>query len=187
MVRWETRHMYWGARLLAVTQAFDHVLELICKLFLLVTGLALLGLLTLVVVLRYAFQSGLTFAPDLSELLFAIFVMAGIALAARRGVHVATQLLLYALKGRWRTALALLIHVITAITYALLSSYAFENAVIAHDQTTPVLQIPWSVGYGCLSIGLALVAASSLTRIVRLTLGQEEIKVDLADPGVSTT
>jgi TRAP-type C4-dicarboxylate transport system permease small subunit len=179
--------MYWGSRLLAVTQAFDQVLELICKFFLLVTGLALLALLTLVVVLRYAFQSGLSFAPDLSEMLFAIFVMAGIALAAHRGVHVATQLLLYALKGRWRTALGVLIHTITAVTYALLSSYAFENAVIAHDQTTPVLHIPWSVGYGCLSIGLALVAASSLTAIVRLTLGQEQIKVDLADPGVSTT
>ena len=56
------------------------------------------------VVLRYGFQSGFSFAPDLSELLFAIFVMAGIAQAARLGVHVATQLLLNGLEGRWRLA-----------------------------------------------------------------------------------
>lgn len=179
--------MKLGERLFVATQGFDYVIEQICKLFLLITGLTLLALLTLVVVLRYIFQTGLNFAPDLSELLFAIFVMAGIALAARRGVHVATQLLLYALKGRWRTGLALIIHAATAATYAVLSSYAFENAVIAHDQTTPVMHIPMSVGYGCLSIGLGLVAVSSLSAIIRLSLGGEEVKVDLADPGASTT
>lgn len=179
--------MIWRARLVSVAQRFEHMLELTCKLLLLVTGLALLALLTVVVVLRYAFKSGLNFAPDLSELLFAVFVLAGISLAARHGVHVATQLLLYALQGRWRTALAVLIHGVTAVTYALLSSYALENAILAHDQTTPVLHIPWSVGYGCLSLGLALVAACSLTAIVRLTLGQEQLKVDLADPGAAVT
>ena len=42
----------------------------------------------------------------MTELLFAIFVMAGIVQAARMGVHVATQLLLHILEGKWRTRLA---------------------------------------------------------------------------------
>jgi TRAP-type C4-dicarboxylate transport system permease small subunit len=147
----------------------------------------LLFLLSLVVVLRYVFESGLDFAPDLSELLFAIFVMAGIAQAARLGVHVATQLLLNALVGRWRLALAVMTHVVTASVYLLLAWYAFQNAIIAHDQTTPVLRIPWSVGYGCLSAGLALVAICSVVAIVRHTLGGEEVKVNLADPGAAVT
>ena len=174
-------------QVLFVTQIIDRAIELGCNFLMLVSGFGLLLLLTVVVVLRYFFESGLTFATDLTELLFTIFVMAGIAQAARRGAHVATQLLLVALTGTRRKALAALIHAVTAVAYALLAWYAFLNAIIAHDQTTPVLEIPWSVGYGCLSLGLFLVAVCSLTAIVRLTLGGESVKVDLADPGAAVT
>jgi TRAP-type transport system small permease protein len=174
-------------RLLSVARGVERWIELTVKFLLVVTGLALVGLLTAVVVLRYAFQSGLAFAPDLSELLFGVFVAAGIALAARHGVHVATQLLLNTLKGSWRTGLVVFIHVGTATVYLLLSWYACQNAIIAHDQTTPVLGIPWSVGYGFLSLGLALVAVCSITAVVRVLLGHDEVKVDLAEPGVSIT
>jgi TRAP-type C4-dicarboxylate transport system permease small subunit len=159
----------------------------LCNGLLLVSGLGLLALLSIVVVLRYIFESGLSSAPDLSELLFAIFVMAGIAQAARQGVHVATQLLLHALAPKWRVALAVFIHAVTAVIYFLLAWFAFENAVIAHDQVTPVLRIPWSVGYGCLSAGLALVATCSVTAIVRHTAGREDVEVNLADPGAAVT
>jgi TRAP-type C4-dicarboxylate transport system permease small subunit len=165
----------------------DRTVELGCNVLLLTAGLALLTLLTVVVLLRYVFASGLTFATDLTELLFAVFVMAGIAEAARRGVHVATQLLLHSLQGRWRVALAVLIHIVTAVVYLSLAWFALQNAIIAHDQTTPVLNIPWSVGYGCLSLGLALVATCSLTAIVRHTLGGERVEVDLADAGAGVT
>ena len=99
------------------------------------------------------------------------------------GAHVATQLLLHTLQGQARLALTLLIHAVTAFTFMVLAWYALQNAILAHDQTTPVLQIPWSVGYGCLSIGLALVALCSLASIVRFTLGGVEVRVNLADAG----
>ena len=172
---------------LSIAHITDRAIERGCNFLMLVAGSALLILLTIVVVLRYFFESGLTFATDMTELLFAIFVMAGIAQAARRGAHVATQLLLVALTGTRRTALAILIHTVTAVAYAMLAWYAFQNAIIAHDQTTPVLEIPWSVGYGCLSLGLFLVAVCSVTAIVRLTLGGESVKVDLAAPGAVVT
>jgi TRAP-type C4-dicarboxylate transport system permease small subunit len=174
-------------RVLSIAQGVDRTVELGCHFLLLTAGLGLLTLLTTVVVMRYGFASGLTFATDLTELMFAIFVMAGIAEAARRGVHVATQLLLHWLQGAWRVALAVLIHIVTAIAYLSLAWYALQNAIIAHDQTTPVLAIPWSVGYGCLSLGLALVATCSLTAIVRHTLGGERVEVDLADAGAGVT
>ncbi|MEO7851611.1 MAG: TRAP transporter small permease subunit [Rubrivivax sp.] len=141
--------------------------------------MALLLLLTTVVVMRYGFASGLSFGPDLSELLFAIFVMAGIAQAARQGAHVATQVLINALEGAARRVVVVCIHAATAGAYLLLAWFAVQNAIIAHDQTTPVLHIPWSVGYGCLAAGLALVAVCSLTAIVRYTLGGEPIHVSL--------
>ena len=113
--------------------------------------------------------------------------MAGIAQAARLGVHVATQLLLNGLEGRWRLGLVIIIHTVTASAYLVLAWYALQNAIIAHDQLSPVLRIPWSVGYGCLSLGLALVGVCSLAAIVRHTLGGEEVIVNLADPGAAVT
>ena len=174
-------------RVLAVAGAADRAVDALCKLLMLVTGLGLLTLLTVVVVMRYGMASGLSTAPELTELMFAIFVMAGIVQAARMGVHVATQLLLHVLAGKWRTRLAVLINVVIAAAYAQLAWYAALNAIIAHDQTTPVLGIPWSVGYGCLTIGLALVAMCSVLAIVRHTLGSEQVRVDLADSGAAVT
>lgn len=179
--------MATSAMLIAIAKTAERAVDILCNFLLLVSGLGLLSLLTIVVVLRYAFMSGLSFAPDLSELMFAIFVMAGIAQAARQGVHVATQLLLNKLNGNGRRALAVFIHAVTAAIYSLLAWYALQNAIIAHDQTTPVLRIPWSVGYGCLSAGLAMVAVCSLAAIIRHTIGGEVVRVDLADPGAAVT
>ena len=167
----------------ASARAVERAIQLGCNFLLLVSGMGLLCLLSIVVVMRYAFGSGLGFAPDLSELLFCIFVMAGITQAARQGAHVATQLLLYTLQGRARLALTIFIHGVTACSFLLLAWYGLLNAVVAHDQTSPVLQIPRSVGYGCLAVGLALVALCSLAAMVRHALGDEEVKVNLADAG----
>lgn len=170
-------------RAAAAALAVERAIERSCNVLLLVSGLLLLVLLTVVVVMRYFFESGMSSAPDLSELLFCIFVMAGITQAARRGAHVATQLLLHTLQGRARLALILFIHSATACVFLLLAWYAVRNAVLAHDQTTPVLQIPWSVGYGCLATGLAMIAVCSITAIIRHTWGGEAVIVNLADAG----
>lgn len=177
--------MRWREWIVAGARALDYGVALFCNGLLMVTGLGMLSLLTVVVVMRYIFHSGLSFAPDLTELMFGIFVMSGIVLAVCRGVHVATQLLINSLQGTARLILALLIHAVTASVYVLLAWYALQNAIIAHDQTTPVLQIPWSVGYGVLAAGLALICVSSITAMIRHGLGGEPVIVNLADPGGS--
>ena len=113
--------MRWRTLLLPVVRLADSLIESGCKTLLLVTGLALLTLLSAGAFLRYVFQGGFSFATDLTELLFAIFVMAGIVQAARLGVHVATQLLLHTLSPSRRIVLAVLIHGVTAIVYFLLA------------------------------------------------------------------
>jgi TRAP-type C4-dicarboxylate transport system permease small subunit len=164
----------------------ERSIDLVCNGVLLTTGMALLILLSTVALLRYAFQTGLSFAPDLSEVLFAFFVMAGIVKAARQSAHVATQLMIHLLTGWARLALSLVIHGVTALVYLTLAWYAYLNALIAHDQTTPVLQIPWSVGYGCLAAGLALVGMSSLLVILRQTVGGEPVLESLSEEAAAT-
>jgi TRAP-type C4-dicarboxylate transport system permease small subunit len=159
-----------GSAVVRIARLVERAVDRLCRGLMLVAGIALLVVLNVVVVMRYVFETGLAFAPDLSELLFGILVLAGIVQAARLGVHVATQLLIDRLQGGWQVGLAVLIHATTGAVYALLAWYAVQNAIIAHDQTTPVLRIPWS--------GLALIALCSVTTMLRITLGREPVKVE---------
>ncbi len=174
-----------GAMLVRAANAVDRIVEWVCGVVLAASGIALTVILGAVVVLRYVFHSGIAASVEITELSFALFVVAGFALAARHGAHVTTRLSLAALKGRARLALALFIHLATIAVYLLLAWYTYQNAVIAHDQHTPVLGIPYSVGYGILAAGLMLIALSSLVGIVKLTLGGEEVPLEAADLGGS--
>ena len=169
--------------LVKAAAALDRAVEAACGFLITVSGIGLTVMLAAVVVLRYGFESGISASVELTELAFAVFVMAGIALAARHGAHVTTRLTLTLLKGRARLTLALLIHVVTVAVYLLLAWYTYQNALIAHDQLTPVLGIPYSVGYGILAMGLLLVSLSSLAAIVKLTLGGAAVPVEASSLG----
>jgi len=173
----------WKASCVSAAHAIENAIGTLCHGVLLSTGLALLAILTIVVMLRYAGGRSIDSGSELSALIFPIFVMAGIVEAARVGAHVATQLLLNALNERWRLRLAVLIHAVTAGVYLYLSSFAYRNAVIAHDELSTTLQVPGSLGYGSLATGLALIGVCSLCAIVRHALGNEKVIVNLADAG----
>ena len=160
--------------------ALERGVEAVCDFLVAAGGIGLTVILATVVVLRYGFESGIAASVEITELSFAVFVMAGIALAARHGAHVTTRLSLTLLQGRARLALALFIHVATVAVYLLLAWYTWENALIAHDQHTPVLEIPYSVGYGTLAVGLVLISLSSLVAIVKLTIGGAEVPLEAA-------
>ena len=176
-----------GVMLVRAAHALDRAVEGVCGIVLAVSGIGLTIVLGAVVVLRYVFHSGIAASVEITELSFALFVVAGIALAARHGAHVTTRLTLTLLKGKARLALALLIHLATIWVYLLLAWYTCQNAVIAHDQHTPVLGIPYSVGYGILAVGLLLIALGSVGAIVKLTIGGEEVPLEAADLGGAGT
>jgi TRAP-type C4-dicarboxylate transport system permease small subunit len=167
--------------LVKAAAALERAVETLCAILIAVSGVALVVILAAVVILRYVFESGISESVELTELAFAVFVMAGIALAARHGAHVTTRLSLTMLQGRARLVLALLIHLATVAVYLLLAWYTYQNALIAHDQHTPVLGIPYSVGYGMLAIGLLLVGLSSIAAIINLTAGGQPVPLEATD------
>jgi len=180
------RPVHSGTRqpaLVIVAHRIEQAIGTLCQGVMLVTGLFLLVILTVIVILRYSGAGSIDSGSELSALVFPVFVMAGIVEAARTGAHVATQLLLNALGDEWRIRLVILIHAVTATAYLYLASFAYRNAVIAHDELSTVLQVPGSLGYGCLAAGLTLVGVCSVTAIVRHTLGKEKVVVNLADAG----
>jgi len=175
--------MSWKEPCISVANATEKSIEKLCTFILLSTGLSLLVILTATVVLRYGFGAGVNASSEVVALLFPIFVMAGIAQAALQGAHVATQLLLNSLNAQWRIRLTLLIHGVTAATYLWLAWFAFQNAVIAHDELSTILHVPGSVGYGALAVGLALVGICSMAAIVRHLVAREAVYVNLAEAG----
>lgn len=173
----------WQTMLVSAAHKLETAIGTFCHAVLLVTGLFLLAILTVIVVLRYSNGGSIDSGSELCALTFPIFVMAGIVEAARMGAHVATQLMLNALNAVWRVRLVILIHSVTATVYLYLAWYAYLNALIAHDELSTTLEVPGSVGYGCLAIGLLLVGLCSVTAFIRHTLGGEKVFINLADAG----
>src|SRR5262245_13715851 len=81
-----------GGGALAVANSIDNGVGVICRTVILLTGVALLALLTANVVARYLLESGgFRFAQELPERLFPWFIMAGVALAVQKGGHMAVE------------------------------------------------------------------------------------------------
>jgi TRAP-type C4-dicarboxylate transport system permease small subunit len=173
----------WQGSLVAGAHALENAIGMCNRGVLLLTGLFLLALLNVIVFLRYTGSIGIDSGAELTALVFPFFVIAGIVEAARTGAHVATQILINALGQNWRRWLVIFIHSVTAAAYLYLTWYAFQNAIIAHDEQSTILRVPGSVGYGCLAAGMCLVGICSLTAIVRHALGAEDVVINLADSG----
>lgn len=158
----------------------ETAVQAFCRGVLLLTGAALLGVLVINVVVRYILEGSVGALSEIPALVFPWFVMGGVVIAAIRGQHVAMQLTLHSLPPTARRALAVFIAAVSAVVFLMLSWYAIENTVIAHDEQSTILRVPGSVGYAAVVLAFFLVGVSGLTAMVRFGLGGEQVIVDLA-------
>jgi TRAP-type C4-dicarboxylate transport system permease small subunit len=139
------------------------VISVSAQAIVLVTMLTLFAALFGNAVLRYAFDSGISGAQELPQLAFPWLVLAGAVLAALRGQQIAVDVLLRALKGWWRVALALAVNaIVLALSIAVVDA-AITMAESAHNQVSPILRIPRSYGYAGLVYGYGCIAVVALT------------------------
>ena len=171
-----------SARQMALTAAngLDRVITTVCRFVVMVTGIALTVILTANVVARYAFAAGgLDAAQELPERLFPWFIVAGIALAAQAGGHMAVDWLLGRVGSRGGRLLLLFGNAIVIASYALLFREAMLLAEIAKIERSPVLHLPNSHGYWAMALGFLLVALVTLCSSVRLALVGTEARFTL--------
>lgn len=109
-------------------------------------------------VLRYATGSSLQWANEVPELLFPWMVMAGVVLAALHGAHIATTFLMESLPAGVRRWVAAVGWAVVAALYATLAAATFRMLEIVHDEKSPILQLPGSITYACVMVGMALLA-----------------------------
>lgn len=130
----------------------------LCQTVLWVSTSVIFVILVANTVLRYATGSSLQWANEVPELLFPWLVMSGVVIAAQQGAHIATTFLMEALPVPARRWVATLAWAVVAGLYATLALATYQMLEIVHDEKSPILQIPGSLTYGCVMVGMALLA-----------------------------
>ncbi len=113
-------------------------------------------------VLRYATGSSLQWATEVPELLFPWLVMSGVVLAAQSSAHIATTFLVDALPAAGRRIVGTCAWLVVSALYATLTVATFRLLEIVHDEKSPILQLPGSITYACVMLGMALLSLLAL-------------------------
>jgi TRAP-type C4-dicarboxylate transport system permease small subunit len=155
--------------LLQLAGIVEAILAFVCKGIVLLTVGALTIMLTLNIVARYALEmGGFAWVGELPEQLFPWLIAAGIVLAARNGSHIAVDFALTRFHPQVSRIVALLVHVLIAISYFVLLVVVLRVAEIAALERSPLLGLPRSYGYFALAFGCGGTALISLVVFVRI-------------------
>lgn len=134
----------------------------LCRVVLWLSTVVIFVILVGNTVLRYASGSSLQWGNEVPELLFPWLVMAGVVLAAQQGAHIATTFLMEALPAGARRIAAAASWLTVAGLYATLAIATLRMLDVVHDEKSPILQVPGSVTYACVMVGMALLAVLAL-------------------------
>lgn len=142
--------------------AVERAVVALCRLVLWISTSVIFVILVANTALRYATGASLQWANEVPELLFPWLVMAGVVLAAASGAHITTTFLVEVLPERARRWVAVASWLIVAGLYATLGWATFQMLEIVHDERTAILQIPGSITYACVMVGMVLLAVLAL-------------------------
>ncbi|MDQ7776169.1 TRAP transporter small permease [Paracoccus aminovorans] len=164
--------------LLRLADGLDRIISLITRSIVMISGLALLLLLFANVVARYAAGGGLSFAQELPERLFPFFIVAGIALGAQRGAHMAVEAVPDLFGRGGKRAIHLLAQLCVILSNVIVAAVAFQVAGMSWIDLSPVLGLPAAYSYLALAGGSAAVVAVTLAIAIRLILiGPEALPI----------
>jgi TRAP-type C4-dicarboxylate transport system permease small subunit len=157
--------------LLAAADAVDRAVAALCQGVLLLTGTALMVVLTANVVARYVLATGgFDWAEEVPQQVFPWFIMAGVALAVQHGGHVAVEWLLGKLGREGKRIVLLAGHALVVVAYAALCWQSLVVADIVSIERSPALGLPGSYGYWAIAAGCVLLAIGTVTGAIRLAL-----------------
>lgn len=164
--------------MLRLADGLDRIVSILCRGIVLVTGLALLALLFGNVVARYTMGGGFSFAQELPERIFPFFIMAGVALAAQHGGHMAVEMLPELLGRRVEQVVRIIAQSIVIIGHAVMVYVTIDVANISWIDMSPVLNMPASYSYYALAGGSAAVIVATTALVIRLfIIGPEAMPV----------
>ncbi len=162
----------------------EQAIAVFCKVLLWVSTVVIFFILVANTILRYITGASLQWANEVPELLFPWLVMAGVVLAALHGAHITTSFLMEKLSSNARRVVGVLGWLIVGVLYAVLTKATYQMLEIVHDEKSPILQLPGSITYGCVMVGMAMLAILALFSAYRVWTSSEEISTDDKVPAV---
>lgn len=142
--------------------AIERAIDSACRAVLWLSTLVIFVILCANTVLRYATGTSLQWGNEVPELLFPWLVMAGVVLAALQGAHIATTFLMEALPVPAKRFVATFSWLVVTGLYATLAVQTLRMLEVVNDEKSPILQVPGSITYACVMVGLALLAVLAL-------------------------
>jgi TRAP-type C4-dicarboxylate transport system permease small subunit len=134
----------------------------LCRVLLWLSTAVIFAILVGNTVLRYATGSSLQWANEIPELLFPWLVMSGVVLAAAHGAHITTSFLMDAVPATVRRWTAIGTWLVVAALYGTLAGATYQMLEIVHDEKSPIMQVPGSLTYGCVMVGLLMLGLLAL-------------------------
>ncbi len=141
----------------------ERTIAVLCQALLWLSTTVIFVILAANTILRYATGTSLQWANEVPELLFPWLVMSGVVLAALRGAHITTSFLVDKLPEASRQRLAVFGWGLVGGLYATLALATWRMLEIVHDEKSPILQVPGSVTYACVMVGMAMLAVLALS------------------------
>jgi len=133
----------------------------------LLLGMALLAFLQ--VVMRYLFHSGFSWGEEVNRYLCVVLTFGGAALGIEKGSHFTMDALYRIMPERFKPFLASLIHLISALIYAVVAGYGIiqVSRLYRFSSHSPALQMPMFIPYLVIPLGCSLMAWRSLRLLFR--------------------
>lgn len=158
--------------------AVDRAIALVCKTVLWLTTAVIFVILCVNTALRYITGASMQWANEVPELLFPWLVMSGVVLAAQQGAHIATTFLMDSLPARTQRVVAVSSWLVVAALYTTLAVATLRMLEIVHDEKSPILQLPGSITYGCVMVGMVLLAVLALQSAWRTWQAEPVVAVE---------
>lgn len=113
------------------------------------------------VVLRYAFNSGITWSEEMSRYFFVFMIFLGSVSAALLGKHISVDLLVERLAPGAARPVLVLGHLATIAVLLMLMAGCWQLALINANSKGPVTGFPlWMLFVGCIGMAAGMIVAS---------------------------
>ena len=146
---------------------------------LMVIGLALMVVLVFTnVVMRYAFNSGITMSEELSRWLFVWVTFLGAIVAMHEGAHLGSDMLVSRLSVRGKKLCLLLGHLLMLFICWLMFKGSLDQVKVNWDSTSAVMEASMGIFYACgmvFAVSGAVILLNHLWRLVKGDLTDDEL------------
>lgn len=164
-----------------IGRGLNHVEEYVLFLVVLQMGISVF----IQVVMRYLFQSAITWLDELVHIEVIFLTFFGASLCVKYSAHISVDALKKSIHGEpYRTVMEVLNHLVMAVYVSIVVCFGMKliSAMTTHTHYTPTLRIPKHYLYFVVCVALALIGIRSLLGVYRTirtassARGEEEVR-----------